>query len=54
MGLQLYTNKESRGVVVEWLLIELGIECERVEVEYHTSMKSLNILNLIPSVRCQY
>lgn len=48
MGLQLYTNKESRGVVVEWLLIELGIECERVEVEYHTSMKSPEYLKLNP------
>lgn len=48
MGLKLYTNKESRGVVVEWLLVELGIECERIEVEYNTSMKSPEYLKLNP------
>jgi glutathione S-transferase len=34
MALKLYTNSFSRGVVVDWLLLELGIECERIEVAF--------------------
>ncbi len=30
MTLKLYTNTHSRGAVVDWLLLELGIECERI------------------------
>ena len=50
MSLKLYTNKESRGVVVYWLLVELGVECERIEVEYKTEMKSPEYLKLNPFV----
>lgn len=48
MSLKLYTNKESRGVVVDWLLAELGVECERIEVAYKTEMKSPEYLKLNP------
>ena len=34
MSLKLYTNKESRGIVVEWLFQELNIDYERIEVAY--------------------
>ena len=47
MSLKLYTNKESRGVVIDWLLVELGVECERIEVAYRTEMKSPEYLKLI-------
>ncbi|MCG5226381.1 glutathione S-transferase family protein [Acinetobacter pittii] len=48
MSLKLYTNKESRGVVIDWLLVELGVECERIEVAYKTEMKSPEYLKLNP------
>ncbi|MDR2248263.1 glutathione S-transferase family protein [Acinetobacter sp.] len=48
MSLKLYTNKESRGVVVDWLLVELGVECEQIEVAYKTEMKSPEYLKLNP------
>ena len=48
MALKLYTNNMSRGVVVDWLLIELGVECERIEVAYQTEMKSLEYLKINP------
>lgn len=48
MALKLYSNQQSRGVVVEWLLIELGIECERIEVAYNTEMKTAEYLNINP------
>ncbi|MHA3983205.1 glutathione S-transferase family protein [Acinetobacter venetianus] len=48
MALKLYTNNMSRGVVVDWLLIELGVECERIEVAYQTEMKSPEYLKINP------
>jgi len=48
MALQLYTNNFSRGVVVDWLLIELGIECERIEVAFQTEMKTPEYLKINP------
>ncbi|WP_340600874.1 glutathione S-transferase family protein [Acinetobacter sp. HZNU-JH01] len=48
MALKLYTNSFSRGVVVDWLLIELGIECERIEVAFDTEMKTPEYLKINP------
>lgn len=48
MALKLYTNSFSRGVVVDWLLIELGIECERIEVAFETYMKTPQYLKINP------
>lgn len=48
MSLKLYTNQKSRGVVVEWLLLELGVEYERIELAYHTDMKTPEYLTLNP------
>lgn len=48
MALKLYTNSFSRGVVVDWLLIELGIECERIEVAFQTEMKTAEYLKMNP------
>lgn len=48
MGLKLYSNAQSRGLVIEWLLIELGAEFEKIELAYHTEMKSESYLNIDP------
>ena len=48
MALTLYTNKQSRGVVVDWLILDLGIDVERIEVAYGTEMKSAEFLKLNP------
>lgn len=48
MALTLYTNTQSRGVVVDWLMLDLGIEVERIEVAYGTEMKSPEFLKLNP------
>lgn len=48
MTLKFYSNVQSRGVVVDWLLIELGIDCERIEVAYQTDMKSPEYLKINP------
>lgn len=48
MGLKLYTNKQSRGVVAEWLLMELGVEYERIEVAFTTEMKTPEYLAINP------
>ena len=48
MSLKLYTNSFSRGVVVDWLLIELGVECERIEVAFQTEMKTPEYLKMNP------
>ena len=48
MALTLYTNTQSRGVVVDWLILDLGIEVERIEVAYGTEMKSPEFLKLNP------
>ena len=46
MGLKLYSNAQSRGLVIEWLLIELGAEFEKIELAYHTEMKSESYLKI--------
>ena len=48
MALTLYTNTQSRGVVVDWLILDLGIEVKRIEVAYGTEMKSPEFLKLNP------
>ncbi|WP_089605834.1 glutathione S-transferase family protein [Acinetobacter piscicola] len=48
MALTLYTNMQSRGVVVDWLVLDLGIELERIEVAYGAEMKSAEFLKLNP------
>jgi len=48
MALTLYTNSQSRGVVVDWLLLDLGIECERKEIAFETEMKSSEFLAMNP------
>ena len=48
MSLTLYTNSESRGVVVDWLLLDLGIEIEHKHIAYGTEMKSPEFLKLNP------
>ena len=48
MGLKLYSNAQSRGLVIEWLLIELGAEFEKIELAYHIEMKSESYLNINP------
>jgi len=44
----LYTNPQSRGAVVETLLAELQVDCERVNLEYGTSMKAPEYLAINP------
>jgi glutathione S-transferase len=46
--LKFYTNTQSRGAVVDWLLIELGVTCERIEVAYQTEMKAPEYLKIHP------
>lgn len=48
MGLKLYSNAQSRGLVIEWLLIELGAVFEKIELAYHTEMKSESYLKINP------
>ena len=48
MSMVLYTNQESRGVVVDWLLKELNIEIEHQYIEFGAEMKSPNFLKLNP------
>ena len=48
MALTLYTNMQSRGIVVDWLALDLGIELERKEIAYGTEMKSPDFLKLNP------
>jgi len=48
MGLKLYSNAQSRGLVIEWLLIELGAEFEKIELAYLTEMKSESYLKINP------
>lgn len=47
-NMTLYTNPQSRGRVVEIMLSELGIDCDRVQLEYGTSMKSAEYLSINP------
>lgn len=46
--LKLYTNPESRAVVVELLLAELGVDYERIVLEFGSSMKSAEYLKINP------
>jgi len=48
MSLTLYTNSASRGVVIDWLLLELDIEIERREVAFGAEMKVPEFLQLNP------
>lgn len=48
MTLKLYSNTQSRGVVVDWMLLELGIECEHIEVAFQTDMKAAEYLAINP------
>lgn len=48
MALTLYTNTQSRGVVVDWLILDLGIAVERKQIAYGTEMKSPEFLNINP------
>ena len=48
MALTLYTNAQSRGVVVDWLISDLGIEVEHQEIAYGAEMKSPEFLKLNP------
>lgn len=48
MALTLYTNMQSRGLVVDWLALDLGIELERKEIAYGAEMKSAEFLKLNP------
>jgi len=48
MSLTLYSNAASRGVTVDWLLLELGIEIERREVAFGAEMKAPEFLQLNP------
>ena len=48
MALTLYTNTQSRGVVVDWLILDLGIDIEHKEIAYGTEMKSPEFLKLNP------
>ena len=48
MALTFYTNTQSRGMVVDWLLIELGVAYERIEVAYQTEMKAPEYLKINP------
>lgn len=47
-NMTLYTNPQSRGLVVETLLTELGVDCQRITLEYNTSMKSAEYLAINP------
>ena len=43
MALKFYTNTQSRGMVVDWLLIELGVACERIEAASTNKMLGVEI-----------
>ena len=48
MSLTLYTNPMSRGKIAEWMLAEMGIPYEKIELEYGAPMKSPEFLALNP------
>lgn len=48
MSLKLYTNQQSRAVVIDWLLLELDVELEHIDVAYGAEMKSPEFLNINP------
>lgn len=47
-GMTLYTNPQSRGAAVETLLAELEVDCERVNLEFGTTMKAPEYLAINP------
>ncbi|MGL4766515.1 MAG: glutathione S-transferase family protein [Formosimonas sp.] len=48
MSITLYTNPMSRGKIAEWMLAEVGVPYEKVELEYGVAMKSPEFLALNP------
>lgn len=48
MALTLYTNAQSRGLVVDFLIQYLQIEVERKEIAYGAEMKSPEFLEINP------
>ena len=54
--LTFYTNPQSRGQIVRWMLEEVGAEYQQVILEYNTSMKSdeylaINPMGKVPTIR---
>ncbi len=48
MALTLYSNPRSRGLIIQWLLAELDVPYESVEVEFGPSMKTDDYLQINP------
>lgn len=48
MSLKLYTNPMSRGKIAEWMLAEVGVPYEKIELEYGAPMKTPEFLALNP------
>ena len=48
MTLRFYTNPQSRGAIVRWMLEELGQPYETILLDYGTSMKGADYLALNP------
>lgn len=48
MSLTLYTNPMSRGKIAEWMLAEVGVPYEKIELEYGAAMKTPEFLTLNP------
>lgn len=46
--LKLYTNPQSRGLIAQWMLEEIGQPYELKQVEYGPAMKSAEFLKLNP------
>ena len=47
-NLTFYTNPQSRGQIVRWMLEEVGVPYETVVLDYSTSMKSPDYLRINP------
>ncbi len=55
-GLVFYTNPQSRGQIIRWLLEELGAPYETVILDYGTTMKApdylaINPMGKVPAIR---
>lgn len=48
MSITLYTNPMSRGKIAEWMLAEIGVPYEKIELEYGAAMKTPEFLALNP------
>jgi glutathione S-transferase len=46
--LRFYTNPQSRGAIVRWMLEELGQPYETIRLDYGTTMKAAEYLRLNP------